>query len=342
MMSRGTISKLAACLLNISEARNAQVVETIAKATVSVKESQDLASKTHQGSELACRSTVLNIFRDYDYNRSVLTIVAQLPVLQHCVYNACVHAYHNIDLSEQHGGHPRLGAVDLIPIYPLSSDVSLEECGNVANEIAKTLAKDVRGSSFFLFGTADHPKHRGLVQRRKEVGWFAGKHGVQYDKLQQDLGANPSTRYGLTGVGASPYVTNCNVTIATQDVQFGHQIAQCIRASTPGGLPGIQAMAFAHGGNVEIACNVESFLKEKSNTGECLENKSGTIFDHYSYTSAEVIENKVRTLASERGVDVIGTALIGFTPDQALNLAIKALRSEQSEYWKTRTDVRMM
>ena len=79
-----------------------------------------------------CPSAVLNIFRDYDYNRSVLTITAQLPTLQQSVYNACVQAYHDVDLSQQEGGHPRLGAVDLVPIYPLSADVTLEECGKVA------------------------------------------------------------------------------------------------------------------------------------------------------------------------------------------------------------------
>ena len=65
--------------------------------------------------------------------------------------------------------------------------------------IASRLSEDIPGSSFFLFGLADHPKHRGLVQRRKEVGWFAGKQGIQYDQLKQDLGAKPSARYGLTG-----------------------------------------------------------------------------------------------------------------------------------------------
>ena len=142
----------------------------------------------------------------------------------------------------------------------------------------------------------------------------------------------------VSGVGASPYVTNCNVTIATQDVEFGRHIASCIRASTPGGLPGIQAMAFAHEGNVEIACNVESTLRENDNVND----KSRNIYDHYSYTTGEIIENRVRELAGERGIGLIGTSLIGFTPDQALNLAIKALTSGQADYWKTRTDIRMM
>ena len=51
---------------------------------------------------------------------------------------------------------------------------------------------------------------------------------------------------------------NCNVTISTQDVDFGRQIAASLRARNPGGLTGVQAMAFAHEGTVEVACNVEA------------------------------------------------------------------------------------
>ncbi|XP_041120400.1 formiminotransferase N-terminal subdomain-containing protein-like [Polyodon spathula] len=55
--------RLAACLLNISEARNKEIVETVAKAAV-----YDKQGKKHE------QTTLLNIFKDFDYNRSVLTI----------------------------------------------------------------------------------------------------------------------------------------------------------------------------------------------------------------------------------------------------------------------------
>lgn len=45
--------------------------------------------------------------------------------------SACVEAFQSIDMSAHIGIHPCLGAVDLVPIYPLS-DVGVEECGMVA------------------------------------------------------------------------------------------------------------------------------------------------------------------------------------------------------------------
>ena len=53
--------KLAMCLLNISEARNGQIVEAIAKAAI---------PKNGNGID----RVVLNIFSDNIYNRSVISI----------------------------------------------------------------------------------------------------------------------------------------------------------------------------------------------------------------------------------------------------------------------------
>lgn len=246
-------SKLAVCLLNISEARNRFIVEKIVNAACSV----DNSNKTFK-----CSSTVLNIFADLEYNRSVLTIAAPTSNLKDCITNACKVAYEAIDLRNHHGNHPRLGAVDLVPIYPISPSVTLGECGQIARTIGEHNTMTIPGTSVFFFGTADHPRERGLVERRKKVGWYKGKHGMCYDNVCFDMGVSPTARYGLTGVGASPYVMNCNVTIETEDILVGREIARKIRGSSLGGLPGVQAMAFKHEGCIEIACNVESCISE--------------------------------------------------------------------------------
>ena len=48
------------------------------------------------------------------------------------VVSACVTAFDLIDLEQHSGGHPRLGAVDLVPIHPLDSELSLANCGQLA------------------------------------------------------------------------------------------------------------------------------------------------------------------------------------------------------------------
>ncbi|XP_071813912.1 uncharacterized protein [Apostichopus japonicus] len=300
--------------------------------------------KTSDG--LAVPTTVLNIFTDYDYNRSVITIAAHVDYLAKSVVAASTLAAQQIDMTKHNGIHPRLGAVDLIPIHPLSTAVSLEKCGNIANDIACQLVDKIDGFSCFLFGSADEEK-KSLVDRRKEIGWFRGHSSVDYESGTSDLGSK-CKRFGITGIGASYYVMNCNVTIKTQDLAVGRRIAKAIRGTSPGGLNGVQAMAFPHRGNIEVACNVESYQTTAEENEKSVSNPRQTteqigcestenteaIRKEWIYSSPQTIEQRVAELARNEGIELVGTALVGFTPDKAYELAIKNLREGNSERWK--------
>ncbi|XP_060266156.1 formiminotransferase N-terminal subdomain-containing protein isoform X6 [Ovis aries] len=279
----------------------------------------------------------------------------------------------------QEGIHPCLGAVDLIPIYPLSG-VGVEECGAVARSLAENLIRSVPGCSVFLFGEADLPEKRPLVQRRKQLGWFTRR---DFSSLTPDLGPAPARRCGLTayqvplsmefsrqeywsrlpfpspgdlpnagiepmspalaGIGASPYVMNCNVTIDSQDLTLGKEIASAIRGSNVNGLKGVQTMAFPHEGKIEIACNVESFEdQEVTETSEGSQYMAYSVLgDHFYYVSPHYIEAQVKKLASDRGIGTIGRALIGFTPQECKSCAEYAIKESIGEFWKIREGVFM-
>ncbi|XP_011902803.1 PREDICTED: uncharacterized protein LOC105580009 isoform X1 [Cercocebus atys] len=262
--------RLAACLLNISEARRKYIVENIAKAAL-----LDKNGKKHP------QVSVLNIFSDQDYNRSVITIAA-----------------------------------------------SVDKLG-----LAEDLVRHVPGCSVFLFGEADLPEKRSLVQRRKQLGWFTRR---DFSALQPDLGAAPARRCGLTGVGASPYVMNCNITIDSQDMSAGREIASAIRGSNANGLKGVQAMAFPHEGKIEIACNVESFDdQEAAEMSEDFQYVSYSVLgDQFSYVSPHYIEAQVKKLASDWGIGTKGRALVGFTPQECKNCAEYAIKENIGEFWK--------
>ena len=78
-------------------------------------------------------------------------------------------SFSSVDLRRHFGGHPRLGAVDLIPVHPLTPELSVADCGALARELAETLAENVADSSFFVFGPSKSGKGKSLVERRKEV-----------------------------------------------------------------------------------------------------------------------------------------------------------------------------
>lgn len=321
---------LVACLLNISEARRKDLVETVARAAI-----YDSQGGRREG------TTVLNIFNDHDYNRSVITIVASIDCIRESVLSACEKACGLIDMSAHAGVHPCMGAVDLVPLYPLGEGVRVEDCAKEAKAVAEGLTKRVSGTSTFLFGWADSPQHRGLAQRRKEMGWF--KKDTDMAAIRPDLGPMPQKRYGLTGVGTSPYVMNCNVTIDTLDLALGRSVAAAIRESTPGGIPGVQVLALPHEGAVEIACNVESIQGgPQSHSGAreqwpsfCIEGEP------FCHAPASLITARVAELAAQQGVGTKGTALVGFTPLECRALAERAQSLGIAEFWKEQRRVHM-
>lgn len=145
-----------------------------------------------------------------------------------------------------------------------------------------------------------------------------------------------------SGVGAGPYVMNCNVTIDTHDVAVGQSIAAAIRESTPGGLPGVQVLALPHDGAVEVACNVES--TEGPPPGH-LTNDTWPCFSidgtPYCHVPAALITARVAELAGAQGVGVKGTALVGFTPHECRDLAEFALSRGIGEFWREQRRIRM-
>ncbi|XP_048834823.1 formiminotransferase N-terminal subdomain-containing protein isoform X2 [Brienomyrus brachyistius] len=310
--------RMVTCLLNISEARNRDIVDKVARAAVFHK---------HGGWREG--STVLNIFNDHGYNRSVITIVASIDDIGEAVLSACEQALDMIDMRGHVGAHPCMGAVDLVPLYPLGEDVGLEECGREARELAGRLTRRVPGTAAFYFGMADDPSHRGLAQRRKEVGWFRNNHDLS--RVRPDVGGTPESRYGLTGVGASPYVMNCNVTLGTQDLNVGHRVAASLRESSPGGIPGVQVLALPHEGAVEIACNVESVPGAPPADHWPTFSIRGQQFWH---APASLISTHVKQLAGRYGVVTKGTVLVGFTPQECKGLAVQAITQGIGEYWK--------
>ncbi|XP_021779529.2 formiminotransferase N-terminal subdomain-containing protein isoform X1 [Papio anubis] len=145
------------------------------------------------------------------------------------------------------------------------------------------------------------------------------------------------------GVGASPYVMNCNIIIDSEDMSAGREIASAIRGSNANGLKGVQAMAFPHEGKIEIACNVESFDdQEAAEISEDFQYVSYSVLgDQFSYVSPHYIEAQVKKLASDWGIGTKGRALVGFTPQECKNCAEYAIKENIGEFWKIRGGVFM-
>ena len=75
------------------------------------------------------------------------------------------------------------------------------------------------------------------------------------------------------------------------------------------------------------------FLQEESN-GEA---KLGV----FKYTRPNEIKERIKAMASEYNIDVKGTVIVGFTPDEVYDMAYKALSEGDTMAWKNSKLYRM-
>ncbi|MBV9172737.1 MAG: glutamate formiminotransferase, partial [Chloroflexi bacterium] len=115
--------------------------------------------------------------------------------------------------------------------------------------------------------------------------------------LAPDFGPARVGRAGATAVGARPPLIAYNVTLATGDLMVAELIARTIRESS-GGLPGVQARGFRTA--VPDVVQVSMNLLDTRLTGMAL------VFE------------RIREEASQRGVRVLESELVGLAPAEAI------------------------
>lgn len=261
-------SDLLVCPANVSEGRRLVVVASIALA--------------------AGRPSVqlLDVHTDPDHNRSVLTLAGRADALVDGVVAAASTAVQMIDLPTHEGAHPRLGAIDVIPFVPVSTDpAGMATAVSAAREAARRIADEV-GIPCFLYGEAGSGRSLPEVRRRA------------FADLAPDFGGpGPHPTAGAAAVGARGPLVAYNVDLDTDDVALARHIAASIRERN-GGLPHVRAlgMALPSRGIVQVSTNL--LLPAVTTIGAVFE--------------------AVAALAAAAGVDVRGSEIVGLTPRAAL------------------------
>jgi glutamate formiminotransferase len=261
-------SDLLVCPANVSEGRRLLVVASIALAA------------GRPGVQL------LDIHTDPDHNRSVLTLAGRADALVDSVVAAASTAAQMIDLSTHEGAHPRLGAIDVIPFVPVSTDpTGMATAMSAAREAARRVAGEV-GIPSFLYEEAGSGRSLPEVRRRA------------FTDLAPDFGGpGPHPTAGAAAVGARGPLVAYNVELDTDDLALARHIAASIRERN-GGLPHVRAlgMALPSRGMVQVSTNL---LRPTVTT-------IGAVFE------------AVAALAAAAGVDVRGSEIVGLIPRAAL------------------------
>lgn len=239
---------------------------------------------------------VLDVQSDKDHNRSVLSLAGDDAALKQGIVNLFEAAVEHIDLRKHQGGHPRLGAVDVVPFIPIEG-VTMADCVALARDVASTVSQRLGVPTYLYEEASAAPHRRNLEDIRR--GEFEGLERKMQDAAwKPDFGpSRPHASAGASVIGARMPLIAFNINLSTSDVEVAKAIAKAIRHSA-GGYRFVKAMGLR--------------LEERN-----IAQVSMNMTDFKRTPLFRVFET-VRAEAARYGVGVVGSEVVGLIPNQAL------------------------
>src|SRR6266545_2243943 len=154
---------------------------------------------------------VLDRSSDPDHDRSVLTLAGPGEAMVDAAVAGAAACARLIDLRRQHGAHPRMGALDVLPFVPLGR-VGVAECVALAEEAGRRLVAEA-GIPVYLYGAAARRPERAALPAVRGRGFEALREAAPTDPARApDLGGpalHPTA--GATAVGVRPFLVAMNL-----------------------------------------------------------------------------------------------------------------------------------
>lgn len=295
------MSALVECVPNFSEGRDKAVIDAIARAISATS-----------GVRL------LDVDPGADTNRTVYTFVGAPEAVAEAAFRGAETAAQLIDMSKHAGAHPRMGALDVCPVVPVSG-VTMDECVEVARALGRRMAEALALPVYFYEYAATRPERRNLADIR------AGEYEALEKKIadpawRPDAGpAKFNARLGATVVGAREFLIAYNVNVNTRDAKLANEVALNIREAgrlkrdakgevvkdaagrdlrVPGRLKAVKAIGWyiEQYRQAQVSVNLLSFRT----------------------TPLHVVYETAREEAAKLGLVVTGSELVGLTPLEPL------------------------
>ncbi|WP_454053398.1 glutamate formimidoyltransferase [Clostridium sp. Marseille-Q7071] len=273
------MARIIECIPNFSEGRDKEKIEKIIDTVRGV-----------EGVKL------LDYSSDADHNRTVVTLVGEPTAVENAIINMAEKVYGLIDMSVHHGGHPRMGALDVVPFVPIS-DVSMDECVEIANRVGKVIGERF-SIPVYLYekaASAPHRENLATVRKGQYEGFFEK---IKEENWKPDYGPSEvNVKGGCVAISARQPLVAFNVNLGTDNLEIADKIAKTIR-HLGGGLRFVKAMGV---------------MLEERNIAQVSMN-----LVNYEKTAVYRAFEMVKMEAKRYGVPVIGSEVIGLLPMAAL------------------------
>ena len=201
------MQKLIECVPNFSDGRDLNKIDQITDAIKNIE-----------------GVTLLDVDPGQDTNRTVVTIVGAPEVVAEAAFQAIKTASQVIDMRQQKGTHPRMGATDVCPFVPISG-VTMDDCVELSKQVGKRVGEELDIPVYLYEHSAQKPDRVNLAKIR------AGEYEGLADKLKDphwkpDFGkAKFHPQAGATVMGGREFLIAYNINLNTQDKRIANDIA---------------------------------------------------------------------------------------------------------------------
>ncbi len=294
--------RLIECVPNFSEGRDLAIITRITDAIRAV-----------EGVRL------LNVDPGKATNRTVVTFVGEPEPVMEAAFRAIKMAGELIDMSRQHGEHPRMGATDVCPFVPITG-VTMEEAAEYATQLARRVGEELDLPVYLYEAAQPDASRRNLAVIR------AGEYEALPKKLTTlppDFGpARFDPRRGATVIGARDFLVAYNINLNTTSTRRANAIAFDVReagrtTAGPLGEPAHQP------GTLKAVKAIGWFIEEYGVAQVSMN------LTNINVTPVHVAFDEVVRSAGERGIRVTGSELVGLVPLSCLVEAGKYFLEKQ-------------
>lgn len=233
---------------------------------------------------------------DKDHNRLVISLVGEPEPIQDALIEAAKAAVRHIDMEKHQGGHPRIGAVDVIPFTPIKN-ITMAECVALSHTFGNRYHEQTNIPVYFYEEAARNLERKKLEVIRKGQ-YEVLKIEVKRPERHPDVGQpslHPSA--GATVIGARPFLVAFNVNLNTSDLKVAKAIAHAARASG-GGFSHVKGIGLplVDRGMVQVSLNIVN----------------------HEMNPLYRVQEFVRMEARRWGVEIAETEVYGMVPAAAL------------------------
>jgi glutamate formiminotransferase len=271
------VTQIVECVPNFSEGRRQEVIDYIVAA---MRQAPDVR--------------VLDVQADLDHNRSVVTIIGTPQAVMEAAFRGIAKAAELIDMNHHRGGHPRMGATDVVPFVPVRG-VTMDDCVAMARQLGERVGTELGIPVYLYEAAATRPDRRNLADvRRGEYEGLREESAASPDRVP-DFGPVVMGTAGATAIGARPPLVAFNVYLNTDDLAPARAIAKAVRHSS-GGLHFVKALGLIVEGQAQVSMNLTDYRR----------------------TPIHRVLELIRAEAARYGLTVTHSEVVGLLPARAL------------------------